>query len=211
MGYLSLNQLSKEEKLNTISHAVGIVIGLIALPLLLLKNQYQDPLSVMSIVIYLLSFIMLFAASTIYHALSNPEKKYMARKFDHISIFFLIAGTYTPVCLITLVESSGWQLFSIVWSIAFAGLILKVFFTGKLEIISILLYLAMGWFVIFEIKTLYQALNTQAFFCLILGGAFYTTGVLFYSSKKIKYTHFIWHLFVLAGSISHLMMIYFIL
>jgi hemolysin III len=208
MNYLFLNNLSKEEKLNALSHGIGIVVGLLALPILLIKNQYQDPLSIFSIWLYMLSFIMLYLSSTIYHIITNPAKKKLARKFDHISIFFLIAGTYTPVCLITLVNDSGWRLFSIIWSLAFAGLFLKIFFTGKLELISVLLYLVMGWFVIFELKTLYHLFDFISFFFLTLGGISYSIGVLFYTSKKIKYAHFIWHLFVLAGSISHLVMIY---
>jgi hemolysin III len=207
---LFLKNLSKEEQLNTLSHAIGVVIGWIALPILLIKNQEKEFIQVLSICIYVFCYVLLFSASTVYHAISNPKKKHQARKLDHISIFFLIAGTYTPVCLITLIESSGFQLFSIIWSIAFAGLFLKIFFTGKLEILSILLYLSMGWFVIFEIKNLYLLLNSQSFNFLILGGIFYTIGTIFYSFKKIKYSHFIWHLFVLAGSISHLMMVYYI-
>lgn len=203
-----LNHLSKEEKLNTISHAVGILIGFLALPVLLYENKHNDRLSVLSIWIYIISFIMLFSASTIYHYISDVEKKKLARKLDHISIFFLIAGSYTPICLITLIELSGWKIFIIIWSLAILGLILKIFFTGKYEIISVLLYLAMGWFVIFEIKTLYPVFEKQSFLYLILGGIFYSIGVIFYTSKKIKYGHFIWHLFVLAGSIAHLMMVY---
>jgi hemolysin III len=208
MKFNLLKHLSQEEKLNTISHAIGILVGLIALPILLLKNKNNDVLSNLSLWIYGFSFIMLYTASTVYHYLTNPNKKKLARKFDHISIFFLIAGTYTPVCLITLIDSSGWKLFSIIWSLAFAGLFFKIFFTGKLEIISVLLYLSMGWFVIFELENLYQVFETKSFICLILGGIFYSTGVLFYTSKKIKYAHFIWHLFVLCGSIFHLMMIF---
>ena len=133
---MSLSKLEREELLNTISHAIGIGFGLVGLLFLLFKNQNKTPFSTLSIWLYGISFIALFTASTVYHALLCEHKKKKARKFDHISIYLLIAGTYTPICLITLVNTSGWYLFSIIWSIAFAGFILKLFYTGKLEKLS---------------------------------------------------------------------------
>ena len=205
---MSLSKLEREELLNTISHAIGIGFGLVGLLFLLFKNQNKTPFSTLSIWLYGISFIALFTASTVYHALLCEHKKKKARKFDHISIYLLIAGTYTPICLITLVNTSGWYLFSIIWSIAFAGFILKLFYTGKLEKLSLLLYLSMGWLAVIEYQQLIDLLSSTALFYLFLGGAFYTIGVIFYASKRIKYNHFIWHLFVLSGSILHFMMIY---
>jgi len=205
---MSHAKLHKEELLNTISHAIGIVFGFVGLVVLLLKNQHKTPFSTLSIWIYGISFIALFTASTIYHALLSEHKKKKARKFDHISIYLLIAGTYTPVCLITLEKTTGWFLFSVIWSIALAGFILKLFLTGKLEKLSLLLYLTMGWLAVLEYQQLIDLLTKEALFYLVLGGVLYTLGVVFYASKRIPYGHFIWHLFVLGGSISHFMMIY---
>ncbi len=206
-----LSYLSKEEQLNTISHAIGIVLGLLFLPILLVYNPYQDVAAKLSLWIYGLSFILLFSASTIYHAITHPQKKHLARKFDHISIFFLIAGTYTPVCLITLKDTTGITLFLVVWGIAFTGLLMKIFLTGKLNKLSTILYVGMGWIAVIEFKNLYELFNPQAFASLIIGGICYTIGVYFYASKTIKYAHFIWHLFVLAGAISHFLMVLFML
>lgn len=205
---MSFKKLQKEEVFNTISHALGIAFGVVGLVLLLLKNKAETPFSTLSIWIYGLSFVALFSASTIYHALLSEHKKKKARKFDHISIFLLIAGTYSPICLITLERTSGWLLFTVIWSIAFAGFILKLFFTGKLEKLSLLLYLAMGWLAVLDYKQLFNLLSENTLFYLFLGGALYTIGVFFYASKRIPYNHFIWHLFVLGGSIAHFMMIY---
>ncbi len=202
------SKLHKEELLNAISHAIGIGFGLVGLIFLLFKNQYKTPFSTLSIWIYGISFIALFTASTIYHALLCDHKKKKARKFDHISIYLLIAGTYTPICLITLEKTTGWFLFAIIWSIALAGFVLKLFLTGKLEKLSLLLYLTMGWLAVFEYKQLMDLLTKEALFYLVFGGILYTLGVVFYASNKIPYGHFIWHLFVLGGSISHFMMIY---
>lgn len=205
---MAFSKLERDELLNAISHAIGIGFGLVGLIFLIIKNQNRTAFSTLSIWIYGVSFIALFTASTIYHALLSEHKKKKARKFDHISIYLLIAGTYTPICLITLEKTTGWLLFSIIWSIALAGFILKLFFTGKFEKLSLLLYLAMGWLAVFEYKQLIDLLANDALFYLVLGGILYTIGVVFYASKKIPYGHFIWHLFVLGGSISHYMMIY---
>ena len=204
------NYLTKEERLNAISHGVGILLGFVFLPILLNTDSSHNFLNQVSLCIYGISFIVLFLASTLYHAITNPQKKHLARKFDHISIFFHIAGTYTPVCLITLIDSNGWLLFILIWSFALLGFILKLFLTGKFNKLSTLLYLGMGWIAILEFKNLFQLFDQKTFFCLTLGGLFYTLGVFFYASKKIKYHHFIWHLFVLAGAVSHFLMIYFV-
>ncbi|MGY0392254.1 PAQR family membrane homeostasis protein TrhA [Bizionia sp. KMM 8389] len=197
-----------EERLNSITHAIGAVFGIIALMLLIHENTDKTSWSFFSIVIYGLSFILLFSASTFYHYVTNDKPKRYFRILDHISIYFLIAGTYTPVSLITLEASSGWLLFWVVWGIAAFGLILKVFFTGRFELFSVLLYLVMGWLVVFDFNYLAEHLGESGLFWLFAGGAAYTTGILFYAIDKIKYNHVIWHLFVLAGAICHFIMIY---
>lgn len=198
----------KEEFLNTVSHAAGIVLGIIGLVFLLLKNRELNSFSTMSIWIYGFCVIALYTASTVYHAISHEMKKQKARIFDHIGIFLLIAGTYTPICLVTLEQTSGWMLFFIVWSIATVGLVMKLFLTGKVEKLSLFLYLGMGWLVVAQAKELIHLLSVESLVFMAIGGALYTLGTIFYASKRIPYGHFIWHLFVLGGSISHYFMIY---
>lgn len=197
-----------EEQYNAISHALGIVLGIVGLILLIIFDSQQSEYSTMSILFYGISIILLYTASTIYHAVTHERWKFIFRKIDHISIYFLIAGTYTPVALITLNEDAGWTIFWTVWGIAAAGTLLKIFFTGRFEILSLVLYLVMGWLIVFDIQDLLTHTTDLGANLLMLGGAFYTIGIIFYAIPKIPYNHFIWHLFVLAGSISHFLFIF---
>lgn len=198
----------KQEMLNTISHGLGVVLGIIGLIFLLIKDRNITYYSTLSIWIFGISLIVLYASSTIYHFFINENLKKKARIFDHMSIFLLIAGTYTPICLITLEKSSGWTIFSIVWSIAALGIVMKIFLTGKVDKLSLLLYLVMGWLLVFDIKNVVHLMNNQALLFLILGGILYTVGTIFYIKDKMPYAHFIWHLFVLGGSVSHYVVVY---
>ncbi|GAB5399624.1 MAG: hypothetical protein Aureis2KO_12090 [Aureisphaera sp.] len=157
----------------------------------------------MGILFYGVSLILLYLASTLYHAIPKANWKPLLRKLDHISIYLLIAGTYTPVALISLIDGNGWSLFWTVWSIAAIGTILKIFFTGRFEKLSLLLYLVMGWLILFDMTAVLEAHSTLGITLLAVGGAFYTLGIVFYIIEKIPYNHTIWHLFVLAGSIFH--------
>ena len=139
--------------------------------------------------------------------LSKSELKKRFKVLDHISIYYLILGSYAPVCLITLYDYSGIGIFIAVLILSIIGTIKKLFFTGKYEFISVLLYLAMGWLIIFDINSLFRLIDSNAKLLLILGGVSYTFGVLFYAFSNIKYFHSIWHLFVLTGSILHYFMI----
>jgi hemolysin III len=194
-----------EEKLNTYSHGVGVILAFIG-GYFLLKDINGD--SQFGLLIYILSLLLLFTASTIYHAVSNPKLKNKLRIVDHISIYYLIAGTYTPVCLSVLNNSKGILLLYIVWGIAAFGTILKLFFTGRFETFSLILYGVMGWIIIIDLPYLIKHTSDYELFLLGLGGAFYTVGILFYAIRKISFNHFIWHLFVLAGAISHWFFIY---
>ncbi|MDR3272245.1 MAG: hemolysin III family protein [Flavobacteriaceae bacterium] len=200
----------RQEILNTVSHALGVILSVIGLAFLLVKNHNATSYSTLSIWLYGFSLIALYASSTVYHLFAGEKLKKCTRIFDHMSIFLLIAGTYTPMCLISLEKSSGWTIFFIVWSIALAGLIMKIFLTGKADKLSLLLYLAMGWLVIFDISNVVHVLTPNALFFLALGGLLYTIGTIFYAVEKIPYSHFIWHLFVLGGSASHYAMVYLI-
>lgn len=205
---MSLKIKNKEELLNVISHAAGIVLGVFGLIFLLFKNRDLTHFSTLSILIYGFCLIALYTASTVYHAISHEKKKKKAQIFDHIGIFLLIAGTYSPISLITLEKTTGWTLFLVIWSIAALGLVMKLFLTGKLDKLSLFIYLIMGWLAVVEYEQLINLLSVKALFYLALGGILYTLGTIFYAFEKIPYGHFIWHLFVLGGSISHYFMIY---
>lgn len=192
-----------EERLNTASHAIGAVLGVVGLFVLLYFNTNKTEFALFSLVIYGLSIIVLYTASTLYHAATTKALKEKYRILDHSSIYVLIAGTYTPVALITLESGNGWLIFWVVWGIALLGIILKLFFTGRFEAISLLLYLAMGWLIVLDYSSLVASVSPFALNLLMLGGAFYTFGIVFYAIHKIPYNHFIWHLFVLAGSVAH--------
>ncbi|WP_460218682.1 PAQR family membrane homeostasis protein TrhA [Psychroserpens sp. MEBiC05023] len=198
-----------EERLNAWSHGIGVALGVVGLALLIMFLQKDIPYALFSVVIYGMSIIILFLASTCYHAVSGEKRKHYFRIVDHISIYLLIAGTYTPVLLIMLPDSLGWTLFWVVWGIAAFGVVLKLFFTGKFEIFSTLLYLIMGWLIVFDFSTLAERMNTNGLYLLFAGGAFYTIGIIFYAIEKIPFNHVIWHLFVLGGAICHFFMIYY--
>ncbi|WP_299117157.1 hemolysin III family protein [uncultured Winogradskyella sp.] len=201
-------QSKREELLNAWSHGLGSVLGVIGLVLLITNVDNSKPWSLFSVVVYGLSIIILFTASTAYHAISNYDLKQKFRIVDHISIYLLIAGTYTPVLLIMLPDSLGWPLFYTVWGIAIFGVILKLFFTGKFEIFSTLLYLVMGWLIVFDFSTLSELMHPNGILWLFAGGLFYTVGIVFYAIHKIPYNHVIWHFFVLGGAICHFLMMY---
>lgn len=197
-----------EEKLNAYSHALGIVLAAIGGIFLFQNDLGAVPFMKESIGAYVASLLLLFTASTIYHAVQNPKLKKRLRILDHISIYYLIAGTYTPVCLSVLLPSKGWLLFYLVWGIALFGTVLKIFFTGRFEAFSLVLYGVMGWLVIIDLPYLMEHMYALGLFYLSLGGAFYTIGILFYAIKKIPYNHLIWHFFVLGGAISHWWLIF---
>ncbi|WP_411031035.1 PAQR family membrane homeostasis protein TrhA [Spongiimicrobium sp. 3-5] len=199
----------EEERLNALSHGFGALLGIIGFFILLERNTNKSDFATASIIIYSLSLVMLFSASTLYHSVSKVSLKQRLRILDHISIYFLIAGTYTPVALITLVEGNGWLIFYLVWGIAAVGTVLKLFFTGRFEYVSLLLYLAMGWLIAFDFQNLREVISTLGIQLLFLGGFFYTLGIVFYAIRKIPYNHLIWHFFVLGGAISHWLMIYY--
>jgi hemolysin III len=196
-----------EEKLNAASHALGVIFGVIGLVWLVTTNTNTSMFSLLATVIYGCSFIVLFAASTLYHAIKDKTLKHYFRILDHISIYLLIAGTYTPVLLLVLQDSLGWPLLYTVWGVALFGVVLKLFFTGKLETFSTLLYLAMGWLIVFDFSTLSQRVAPNAINLLFAGGIAYTVGIVFYVFEKIPFNHVIWHCFVLAGAICHFFMI----
>ena len=200
----------KEERLNVLSHGLGLLLSIIAFPLLLQKSfEYDTFWKGVSLVIYGISMIVLYAASTFYHAAKEPKLRRKLNIFDHAAIYVLIAGTYTPFCLLVLSQNLGWYLFIVVWIFALTGVVLKLFFTGRFNKLSTALYLLMGWQIVFLIKPLIDSFSSEGLFYLFLGGVFYTVGAVFYSIKKLKYNHATFHVFVLLGSLSHFIAVYF--
>ena len=198
-----------EEKINVNTHAAGLVLSVIALALLVTRAIRQgDIWHIVSFSIFGVSLCVLYAASTFYHNSKEPELRSKLRVFDHASIYVLIAGTYTPYTIVTLNGLTGWVIFGVSWGLAISGIILKLFFTGKYDFISTLMYVFMGWIIIFAIKPLSINLSSDGIFWLIAGGISYTLGAVIYNIKKIKFNHAIFHIFVLFGSGCHFLSIY---
>lgn len=194
-----------EEVWASVIHGVGIALGIAALVILVAFSAvYGNVWAVVSTAIFGASMIVLYTASTIYHAIPNQELKKKLKKFDHISIYYLIAGTYTPFLLVTMRGTTGWTIFGVVWGLALLGTFLKIVTPASgTKVWSIGLYLLMGWMIVFASKTLVASLPTIGLVFLTLGGLFYTFGVIFYVWKSKKYTHAIWHFCVLVGTIMH--------
>lgn len=195
----------KEELWNCIIHGTGIGLSVAGLVLLAVFSAlYGDAWVIVSTVIFGASMIVLYTASTLYHAFRNENIKRRLKKFDHISIYYLIAGTYTPFLLVNLRGVTGWILFGIVWGLALLGTVLKLTTSGSgTKIWSIGLYLLMGWLIVSASHQLAATVPNLGLIFLILGGCFYTFGILFYVWKSRKYTHAVWHFFVLAGTVMH--------
>jgi len=199
----------KEEKLNVLTHAFGLLMSSIGLPFLLLKSlQYNGFWKPISIVIFGISLVILYAASTFYHASKDPKIRRKLNIFDHAAIYVLIAGTYSPFTIIVLEGSLGWIIFGCTWAFALVGIILKLFYTGRYDKLSTIMYILMGWQIILVINPLIDVFSPEGLRLLFAGGVFYTVGALIYSSKKIKYNHAVFHVFVLLGSTSHYLCVY---
>lgn len=199
-----------EEKINIYSHGLGFLLSLIALVLMVFfPISDANGLYFLTVSIFAFSLLTLYAASTAYHSAKEATLRKRLRIIDHAAIYVLIAGTYTPFTLITLDGTVGWILFGLVWGMAVIGISLKLFFTGKFNLLSTLMYVGMGWLIVFAINPLMENLPTKGLEWLFAGGAFYTIGAIFYAFKKLNYTHAIFHIFVLLGSFCHFMAIYF--
>lgn len=195
-----------EEVFNSATHGMGALFGALGTAyLIVFTSIYCDVWSIVSASIYGGSLIILYTMSTLYHALTNKNAKRVFRIFDHSTIFLLIAGTYTPYALVTLKGTMGWVIFSIVWGSAVIGITLNAISVERFKKISLILYIASGWAAVIAMKPLIfdDKIALNGLLLMLLGGVFYTGGIVFYKLKRIKYFHSIWHLFVLAGSISH--------
>lgn len=199
-----------EEIANSITHGIGALLSLAALVILIIFSVLKGtPLQTLSVTIYGISLFLLYLASTLYHSIQHKKAKQILEIIDHSSIYLLIAGTYTPFTLVTLNGKTGWSIFIAVWILAIIGIATKPFIVKKFRILSTLLYIIMGWIIIFAIKPLINNLPSGGIFWLVFGGVLYTVGAFFYVWRKIKFGHMIWHLFVLGGSISHFIAVFF--
>ncbi|MEP6999203.1 MAG: hemolysin III family protein [bacterium] len=193
-----------EELANSLTHGFGLALALIAAPILIVTAvATNDAWRIVAVSIYSATLIMLYAASTIYHSVRRTALKEAMQRVDHAAIYLLIAGTYTPFTLISLRGAWGWSLFGVVWGLALIGVILKSRFGARLPALSTWIYLAMGWIIVIALRPLSLHVAPGGLRWLALGGALYTGGVVFYVWERIRYSHAVWHLFVLGGSMAH--------
>lgn len=199
------------EIFNSITHGIGVLLSVAALVLLIVFGSLRDAdaWKIVSFSIYGASLIILYMASTLFHAFREGKTKNFFQVFDHSSIYVLIAGTYTPFCLVSLRGPWGWTLFGVIWGCAILGVLFKIFFyTDKLRFISTALYVAMGWMIIIALGPLIRNVPAGGLYWLLAGALSYSCGVIFYLWRKFRWNHVIWHLFVLGGSISHFFAIF---
>lgn len=204
----SRNQTLGEEIANSISHGVGVLAAIAVTPFMIVKAIPLGAAAITGVSVFGVTMIVLYLASTLYHAFPHSKTKQVFRIFDHSAIFLLIAGTYTPFTLSVLSGVWGWTLLGIVWSLAVGGVVLKSVRNVGTSKISIVLYLGMGWLAVLAAKPLYDSLPGWGLFWLLAGGVMYSVGVLFFAyDHRVRYNHFIWHLFVLAGTSCHVVAI----
>lgn len=193
-----------EEIANSITHGVGALFGIAGLVILVVFSSFAGSVvKIVSSAIYGTSLIVLYLASTLYHSIQHRKAKQVLEIIDHSAIYLLIAGTYTPFTLIALKGALGWIIFSVVWVLSVVGIVFKVFFVKKFMILSTMIYIFLGWFIVFAFKPLVTSVSQLTIWLLVLGGISYTIGSVFYIWRKLKYGHMVWHLFVLVGSILH--------
>jgi len=192
-----------EELANSISHGVGFLAAVVALPVLILGAVRHGPAAIVGASVFGTAMVLLYLASTLYHALVPNRAKRVLQILDHAAIYLLIAGTYTPFTLGVLRGAWGWTLLALIWTLALAGVVLKSIAGVRHPRLSTGLYLAMGWLIVVAAKPLWDAMPGWGLFWLAAGGVAYTAGVGFYAASRIRYAHFVWHLFVLAGSACH--------
>lgn len=194
----------REELANALTHGLGATAALAGgAVLIVLAALHGDGWQLGGAIVFGICLLLLYVASTLYHAIQHPVAKARLKVFDHCAIYLLIAGTYTPFTLIGLRGALGWWLFAAIWTLAFAGVVFKLFFTGRFKLLSTLIYVAMGWLVIIAIVPVFRALDGWTFGWLLAGGVCYTLGTFFYHRPSMRYSHAVWHMFVIAGSVCH--------
>ncbi len=193
-----------EEILNAITHGVGATLSMAGLVALMVAAYlYGNIWHRISFSIYGTSLLLLYLASTLYHSFRNEKVKYIFKICDHAAIYLLIAGTYTPFCLVILQGTLGWTVFGIVWGLALIGITQQILFVKRFKVFSTICYIVMGWLIIFFIRPIAAALPVAGLYWLVAGGLLYTIGAFFYLCRRLSFNHTIWHLFVLGGSLCH--------
>lgn len=209
MKTASVPVINLEEILNAVTHGVGTLFAVIALGILTAAAYMEGGVwHLVSFIIYGISLVLLYLASTLYHSFTNERVKCVLKFFDHAAIYLLIAGTYTPFTLVPLHGAIGWTIFGIIWGLALTGITLKIFFVKKYNVLSTICYLIMGWFAVVMIKPLLSTIEVGGLYWLLIGGIFYSVGSIFYLARKMPYHHAVWHLFVMAGSVAHFVAIF---
>jgi len=198
-----------EEQLNIYTHGLGLILSLPAAVLLMRKAAaMQDTSALIASGVFAFSLFLLYLASTLYHSATIASKRKKLNIFDHSAIYVLIAGTYTPVAVISLHNAWGWAILTVIWTMAFAGILFKLFFTGRFKLASTIAYVAMGWVVVIALKPMLSSMTHQGLLLLAAGGLAYTLGALLYQLKNIPFNHAVFHVFVLIGSCCHFLMVY---
>jgi len=201
---VALQHLDRDEIANVVTHGIGVLLSVGAGAVLIALASLQAGIREMiSVAIFSASLVLLYSASTLYHAARHPATKARLKVLDHCAIFILIAGTYTPFTIAAIRGGWGWSLFGVIWGMALIGIVFKLFFTGRFKVLSTAMYIGMGWLVVIALVPLVQALSGAGLAWLVAGGVLYTAGTLFYHRESIPYSHAIWHGFVLAGSSCH--------
>lgn len=195
---------AREELANALTHGLGALAALAGSGVMVaLAARYGDGWQLIGATVFGLCLVLLYVASTWYHAIRDPLAKARLKVFDHCAIYLLIAGTYTPFTLVGLRGPWGWRLFAAIWTLALAGVVFKLFYAGRFKLLSTSIYIAMGWLVLIAIRPLLAAVDRWTFGWLLAGGLCYTLGTVFYHRPSLRYSHAIWHLFVVAGSVCH--------
>lgn len=201
---ITAEAVHREEIANAITHGVGALASAAAGAVLItLTTLSGTRLQMISAIVFCSSLLLLYTASTLYHAIPSAVAKRRLKVCDHCAIYMLIAGTYTPFALIGLRGSVGWWLFGVAWGLALIGIFFKLFFTGRFKLFSTFVYIGMGWMSLFAIRPMLVNIPTSALVWLLAGGVAYTAGTVFYHNERLRYSHAVWHLFVLAGSACH--------
>lgn len=199
-----------EELANSLTHGLGVVLAVAALVLMVVAaSLHGSARHIVGAAIFGASLVLLYTMSTLYHAFRGPRVKHVFKILDHNAIYLLIAGTYTPFCLGALKGGWRWSIFGVIWGLAVLGVTFKSIFIHRMKVLSLMVYLGMGWLVILAAKPLYHALSRPGLGWLLLGGLFYTGGTVFYVWKRLRYHHAVWHLCVLGGSLCHVMAVLF--
>ncbi|MCL2024659.1 MAG: hemolysin III family protein [Coriobacteriia bacterium] len=195
-----------EEIANSVSHGIGVVLGIVALPTLLIFASFSEVdrgYKIAASIVYCLAMIALYLSSTLYHSLTNERAKRIFKILDHASIYLLIAGTYTPFCLVTLRHDGGWVLFGVLWGMTVLGMATEALWVFRPKWVSVVIYLVMGWMAVWVIPDMIRLLPPTALWLLLAGGISYSVGTIFYVIKRVRYFHSVFHVWVLLGTFLH--------